>query len=133
MSILSTIIKPLAYVSLPVYVLSKVASTTPFGRYYIRLTLYLSTLSICSIWGVVCAVGMSVVGERFNVNYVVARSFYYLASRVIDIKVEIVEGEEYLDTRPAVLVANHQSMLDILLLGRSVFTSPPHFNSKVTP
>lgn len=63
-------------------------------------------------------------GERFNANYVVARSFYYLASRTVDIKVEIVEGEEYLDTRPAILVANHQSMVDILLLGRFVFFHP---------
>lgn len=73
------------------------------------------------MWGIVCAVGMSIVGERFNVNFVVARSFYNLASRAVDIKVEIVEGEQYLDTRPAVLVANHQSMVDILLLGRYTF------------
>jgi len=56
-------------------------------------------------------------GQGVNVNYVTARSFYYLASKAVDITVE-VEGEEYLDSRPAVLVGNHQSMVDILVLGR---------------
>ena len=30
---------------------------------------------------------------------------------------EIVEGQEHLDTRPMVLIGNHQSELDVLLLG----------------
>ena len=33
------------------------------------------------------------------------------------IRFEIVEGKEYLDTRPCVLIGNHQSELDVLLLG----------------
>ena len=36
---------------------------------------------------------------------------------------EIVEGKEYLDTRPCVLIGNHQSELDVLLLG-TIF--PPY-------
>ncbi|KAI6130281.1 hypothetical protein EDD16DRAFT_1689656 [Pisolithus croceorrhizus] len=50
-------------------------------------------------------------------NFVVARTFYAIASYALDITVE-VEGEEHLQTRPAVMVSNHQSMLDILCLGR---------------
>ncbi|CAL1700200.1 unnamed protein product [Somion occarium] len=46
-----------------------------------------------------------------------AQSFYNLASPVVDIRIEM-EGEEHLENRPAVIVANHQSMLDILMLGR---------------
>ncbi|KAL4247117.1 1-acyl-sn-glycerol-3-phosphate acyltransferase [Abortiporus biennis] len=117
MSIFGYVVKPLAYVSVPVFLLHKFADVSPFARYYIRLTLYLSTLGLCSVWGAMCAVGMSLVGQRFNAHWVTARSFYYLASRAVDINVEI-EGEEYLETRPAVLVANHQSMVDILVLGR---------------
>jgi len=61
---------------------------------------------------------MTLVGQRFNINYVVARSFYALGSRALGITMD-VEGEEYLDSvRPAILVGNHQSMLDILYLGR---------------
>ena len=119
MSILASIIKPLVYVSLPVFALKTFADTNPIARYYVRVGLYLSTLGVCSIWGVICSIGMGLTGRRFDVFYVVARSFYHLASRVIGIRL-VVEGEEYLDTRPSVLVGNHQSMLDILYLGRCV-------------
>ncbi|TBU61536.1 hypothetical protein BD310DRAFT_956989 [Dichomitus squalens] len=101
---------PLAYVSLP-------ADSSPFARYYVRFGLYLSTLGVCSIWGVICSIGLGLTGNRFDVFYIVARSFYFLASRVIGIRL-IVEGQGYLETRPSVLVGNHQSMLDILYLGR---------------
>ena len=67
----------------------------------------------------IVAVGMSLAGRRFDINWVVARSFYFLASRLLDIKF-VVEGGEHLETRPAILVGNHQSVLDILYLGRFV-------------
>ena len=60
---------------------------------------------------------MSIVGRKLDVFFVVARTFYMLASRAIDIRL-VVEGEEHLETKPAVLIGNHQSMLDILYLGR---------------
>ena len=122
MSILASIIKPLAYVSLPVFALKTFADSRPIARYYVRIGLYLSTIGVCSLWGVICSIGMGLSGRRFDVFYVVARSFYYLASRMVGIRL-IVEGEEYLETRPSVLVGNHQSMLDILYLGRCVTCS----------
>lgn len=118
MSVLS-VIKPLAYLSLPVFALHTLSNASPVARYYVRLGLYLSTLGIASIWGILVAVGMNAMSNPFNANYVVARSFYSIASRVLGIKI-VVEGEEYLETRPAILVGNHQSMLDILYLGRYV-------------
>ncbi|KAI0751090.1 1-acylglycerol-3-phosphate O [Daedaleopsis nitida] len=117
MSFLASIFKPLIYVSLPVFALKTFADSNPVARYYVRLGLYLSTLGVCSVWGVICSIGMGLTGRRFDVFYVVARSFYFLASRMIDIRL-VVEGEEYLETRPSVLVGNHQSMVDILYLGR---------------
>jgi len=67
--------------------------------------------------GIVVAAAMSLVGRRYDVNWVIARSFYTLAGNVLDIRVE-VEGEEHLLTKPAILLSNHQSMLDILFVGR---------------
>lgn len=116
MSVLS-VIKPLAYLSLPVFALHTLSNVSPVARYYVRLGVYLSTLGIASMWGILVALGMNIVGETYNVNYVVARSFYNMVNRALGIKV-VVEGEEHLDTRPAVLVGNHQSMLDIIYLGR---------------
>ncbi|KZT66046.1 1-acyl-sn-glycerol-3-phosphate-acyltransferase, partial [Daedalea quercina L-15889] len=117
MSILSGLVKPIAYVSLPVFALHTLSKSSPIARYYVRLAVYLSTLGVCSAWGVVCAVGMSLVGRKLDVFFVVARTFYMIASRALDIRL-VVEGEEHLETKPAVLIGNHQSMLDILYLGR---------------
>lgn len=119
MSFLAFAIKPLVYISVPVILLRTVASASSVGRYYAQLTIYLGTLAVVSTWGVFVAVGMTLIGRRHDVNYVVARSFYAIASRVLDVRVE-VEGEEHLQTRSMVMVGNHQSVLDILWLGRSV-------------
>jgi len=107
----------LVCIVLPLLVFRSIASNTPTCRYYWRLTVFLGSLVVVSTWGVAVAVGMTLVGRRNDVNYVVARTFYALASYALDIKV-VVEGEEHLQTRPAVMVSNHQSMLDILCLGR---------------
>ncbi|KAK7696202.1 hypothetical protein QCA50_000855 [Cerrena zonata] len=117
MSVLTYVAKPIAYVSVPMYILSKLAEALPSARYYIRLGLFLSGLGICSIWGVLCGVGMSLTGQRLNAPYVTARTFYALSKRLLGIRIEI-EGEEHLENRPAVIIANHQSMLDIIMLGR---------------
>ncbi|KAF9226725.1 1-acylglycerol-3-phosphate O [Gyrodon lividus] len=117
MSFLALIVKPLVYISLPVLLCRSIANTSPVGRYYWRLSVFLGSLALVSTWGVVLAVGMTLVGRRHDVNYVVARTFYAVASRALDLKVE-VEGEEHLQTRPTVMVGNHQSMLDILYLAR---------------
>lgn len=107
MSVFS-LIKPLAYISLPVVVLHTLSNSSPVVKYYVRLGLYLSTLGVCSIWGAIVAVSMNVIGDKFNTNWVVGRSFYAITSGLFDIKV-VVEGEEHLETRPSILVGNHQS------------------------
>lgn len=123
MTFLTALVKPLAYLSVPAFALHTLAKSNPLIRYYVRIGLFLSTLGICSVWGVICSIGMGLVGRRFDVFYVIARSFYYLTSPVIGVRLE-VEGEEYLETRPSVLVGNHQSMFDILYLGRCVHPPP---------
>jgi hypothetical protein len=120
MSFLVSLIKPLVYISVPVFVLRRITSSSPVGRYYLNVGLYIGTLVAVSAWGAVLGIVMLVAGDRLNLGYYVAKSFYAAASRVLDIKVE-VEGEEHLQTRPALLLANHQSMLDVLILTRWAF------------
>ena len=117
MWIVTALFKPLAYVSVPYLLLKYATDSNPTARYYFRVVVYYSALGFCSVWGMIVAAGMSLAGHRFDINWVVARSFYTLAGKLLDIKF-VVEGEEHLDTRPAILVGNHQSVLDILFLGR---------------
>src|SRR6266404_3031045 len=130
MSLFSLIVKPLAYLGLPAYLLHRLAlssQSSPLIRYHIHNILYVCTLSFCSTLGFCVALPLSLIGRRYDVNYVVARTFYTIFSRLVGIEI-IVEGEEYLKTRPCVFVGNHQTMLDVHCLGRCVDTSPFHLH-----
>jgi lysophosphatidate acyltransferase len=74
---------------------------------------------VVSAWGAVVGTAMLAAGRAIDLNHFVARSFYALAGTLLDIRIE-VEGEEHLQTCPALLMGNHQSMLDVLVLGRYV-------------
>jgi len=112
------LLQSVAYVSLPLLVLHSVSSRSSVGRYYIRLAIYLSTLSLCSVFGAVASVGLILAGRRYKSNQITARTFYAIAGPALGISFD-VEGEHWLQTTcPAVLIGNHQSMLDILYLGR---------------
>ncbi|ELU38375.1 1-acylglycerol-3-phosphate O-acyltransferase [Rhizoctonia solani AG-1 IA] len=118
---MSYLIKPLAYLSLPALVLRYLSDRSPIVKYYVRLTTYLSTLGVLSVWGVLVSIGMTAMGNRFDINYVVARSFYYVCGPLLGIDF-VVEGEEHMSTPSAVYIGNHQTMLDILYLGRCVLS-----------
>lgn len=123
MSFLGVLLKPLAYLSVPIII---AAWFTPVGYYYIRLGIYIALLSGVGTASSFIALAMTPAGRKYDVNSVVANTFYWIASRTLNITVE-VEGEEHLQTRPGVMIANHQSILDILWLGRYVV----HFFRKI--
>ncbi|GAA5972683.1 hypothetical protein JCM8115_006498 [Rhodotorula mucilaginosa] len=86
-------------------------------RYYLRLTTFLVSLGANSFWGVCVSIAMSLVGRGRDINYVVARSFEASTAPLVGVSLR-VEGRHHLEeNRPAVLVGNHQTMLDILYLG----------------
>ena len=117
MSFLVSVFKPLAYISLPIILIRSIVASSPVGRYYTRMAVYIGTLATVGSCSIVIAASMSLIGRPTDVNNVVAWIFYILAGRALDIKVE-VEGEENMNTRPAVFMVNHQSILDVLVIGR---------------
>jgi len=91
--------------------------TTGTTRYYVGLFVFFFAMLLCSIWGLMAAIPMMLLGRRYDVNWLVARTFYELASRWMGITIT-VEGAEYLETQPAMFIGNHQSMMDILYLAK---------------
>jgi lysophosphatidate acyltransferase len=84
------------------------APFSPRLRYWLRLAGYVAGLGLTSIWGVTVAVAMSLVGRKQDVNFVVARSFYYSVGTLIGVRFK-VEGTEHLEAHtPCVYVGNHQ-------------------------
>ncbi|KAG7880053.1 hypothetical protein KL935_000586 [Ogataea polymorpha] len=72
---------------------------------------------ISASYGVLCSVVLSLIGKRNLAQWSTARFYYYLFSTVMRITIEI-EGEEKLSGLPAILISNHQSELDVFMLGR---------------
>lgn len=89
------------------------------ARMWLNVLIYVSSLGFCSVFGVVTSVVMNLIpGQKLNINYVVARTFYYLAGTLTGIKFQVEGEENFAKAQPAVLVGNHQTSIDILYLGR---------------
>ncbi|OWZ45843.1 lysophosphatidate acyltransferase [Cryptococcus neoformans] len=124
---ISWLLKPVALVStVALSTLGVLSRRYQRARFYFNITIYVSTLGLMSVWGVVVSILATAAGQRLNINYYVARSLYGLSAPLLGIKFE-VEGEEHLEGlmtardgqhQGAVLLSNHQSFLDILYIGR---------------
>ena len=102
LSLVSTFV-PLAF---PLYLSARMNQTV---RFYLRLTLYCTTLGLTSIWAVFLSIALSLAGKSASIQHYVARSFYYFASPVLGWNLR-VEGREHLSNDGCtVFVGNHQS------------------------
>jgi lysophosphatidate acyltransferase len=88
------------------------------ARCYLNTILYMGSMGFCSVFGIVISIILSFVpGQRLNINYYVARTFYALAGSLTGIRFKLEGYEHFAQNQPAVLVGNHQSSMDILYLG----------------
>ncbi|ORX51600.1 acyltransferase-domain-containing protein [Hesseltinella vesiculosa] len=91
------------------------------GGFYYRSFISTLCIGIMASFGVVSSLVLPLIGKRGWINWLVARGYYHLCGKLLDITTT-VEGQQYLDPSygPAVYVCNHQSSLDVLMMG-SVF------------
>ncbi|KAJ5888703.1 20S cyclosome subunit (BimA/Nuc2/Cdc27) [Penicillium taxi] len=80
-------------------------------------------LLFSAAYGVFASIVLRLVGFGRISQWATARCFKWVMLLTTGVKFEIIEGQEYLTTRPAVFLANHQTELDVLMLG-AVF--PPY-------
>lgn len=102
---------------------SSIPSTTmaPFLKslkFYFKSFVFGTLIVGCALYGVIASVFLRIIGKPEYAQYTVARSFYYSFSTLLGIKIK-VKNEHYLKEKPAVVISNHQSALDILILGRT--------------
>ncbi|KAH3674627.1 hypothetical protein WICMUC_003173 [Wickerhamomyces mucosus] len=86
-------------------------------KFYSKATLAFSVLGGCAVYGFLCSVVLSLVGKSHLSQWATARAFYYSFSTLLGIRIKLINGET-LDKLPAIIIGNHQSVLDILILGR---------------
>ncbi|KAI1661596.1 1-acylglycerol-3-phosphate O [Daldinia decipiens] len=81
------------------------------------LSAYVSLL-VCATYGVLASISLRIVGREQIAQWTTARAFKYIMAITIGITFEVDDPKRHLDTvRPAVFIGNHQSELDVLMLG----------------
>lgn len=86
-------------------------------KFYAKSFVFGLLIVVCALYGVVAGLVLRLLGKEEYAQYTVARAFYYLFSRLLGVKITI-KNEHYLHAKPAVVISNHQSALDILVLGK---------------
>jgi lysophosphatidate acyltransferase len=81
------------------------------------LAAYISLL-ICALFGVLASIVLTIVGKQGISQWATARSFHYVMRLTTGIAFEVEDPNNVLrNTRPAVFIGNHQTELDVLMLG----------------
>lgn len=99
-------------------VLSLFALSTilPVLDFYARLLVAWSCLAVCAATGVFSSIVLRIAGYGGLSQWAVGRCFKYTMLYTLGIEF-VIQGEEHLRARPAVYVGNHQTELDVLMLG----------------
>ncbi|KAG9237213.1 hypothetical protein BJ875DRAFT_481536 [Amylocarpus encephaloides] len=93
----------------------------PAAGFIARLLASYISLVICAGYGVFISICLRLVGDYRIAQWTVARSFKYVMRFTTGIEFVVEDPHNYLKTtHPAVIIGNHQTELDVLMLG-SVF------------
>lgn len=97
------------------YVLS---ARIPAAGFFGRLLASYISLVICALYGVFVSILLRLTGYGRISQWATARSFKYVMWLTTGITFSIDDPNDYLNTtRPAVFIGNHQTELDVLMLG----------------
>ncbi|KAI1771380.1 acyltransferase-domain-containing protein [Hypoxylon cercidicola] len=97
------------------YMLSVVFPVAAFAAR--TLAAYIS-LIICAIYGALASIVLRILGREQIAQWTTARAFKYIMALTTGVSFEIIDPKHNLETvRPAVFVGNHQTELDVLMLG----------------
>ncbi|KAL1957232.1 hypothetical protein VTO42DRAFT_6266 [Malbranchea cinnamomea] len=117
MPVLSYIVTGLtSYVALTVGLFG-LSLKVPRAGFFARCLASYGCLVACASYGVIASIVLRLVGHGNIAQWTVARSFKWTMRFATGVRFDIIEGQEYLLTRPAVFITNHQTELDVLLLG----------------
>ncbi|ROV99063.1 hypothetical protein VMCG_06672 [Cytospora schulzeri] len=76
------------------------------------------SLIIATLYGAAASIVLSIVGNRTIAPWTAGRSFKYLMAATTGVTFEVIDPNHTLDSvRPAVFIGNHQTELDVLMLG----------------
>jgi lysophosphatidate acyltransferase len=90
----------------------------PVAGFVARLLASYAALISCASYGVLASIFLRLVGYGGNAQWATARAFKYVMWLTTGVTFIIEDPNDYLNkTRPAVFIGNHQTELDVLMLG----------------
>ncbi|KAI6351650.1 hypothetical protein MCOR25_009814 [Pyricularia grisea] len=92
----------------------------PKAAFVARILASYICLLVAASFGVVCSIILRLFGAEQNAQHYTARVFMWLMLFATGVTFEIIDPKGHLskeENRPAVLVGNHQTELDVLMLG----------------
>lgn len=99
-------------------VLFMLSSRIPAAGFFARLLASYISLVICATYGVVVSIFLRVIGNPRIAQWATARSFKCVMWYATGITFTVEDPNDWLNTtRPAVFIGNHQTELDVLMLG----------------
>jgi lysophosphatidate acyltransferase len=105
------------YIGLVLF-LYMISSPFPTAGFIGRLLASYISLIICALYGVFASIFLRLVGYGRISQWATARAFKYVMWLTTGVSFKIDDPEDYLNkTRPAVFIGNHQTELDVLMLG----------------
>ncbi|KAK9333921.1 hypothetical protein V1520DRAFT_74936 [Lipomyces starkeyi] len=87
-------------------------------QFYGKFLLCFLSMCTCASYGFLASILLSLIGKKGLSQWTAGRAFSTLTCPLIGLKIDIKNEEILRKTRPAIIIANHQSELDVLLLGR---------------
>ena len=90
----------------------------PAAGFFARLLASYVSLLVCAFYGVVVSILLRLVGYGGISQWATGKAFKYTMRLTTGVSFVIDDPEDYLgSTRPAVFIGNHQTELDVLMLG----------------
>jgi lysophosphatidate acyltransferase len=94
------------------------SARVPLAGFIARLMASYVALLICASYGVFISILFRLVGKHRSAQWATGRSFKYMMQLSTGVNFKIDDPNDYLNTiRPAVFIGNHQTELDVLMLG----------------
>ncbi|KAJ1568782.1 1-acylglycerol-3-phosphate O-acyltransferase [Cladochytrium tenue] len=90
--------------------------------YLARASLYLQTLADASLWGMIVAPAFALMRQTHRANAHASGAVKVVGDMLLGIRVRMEGREHFEGVRPAVFICNHQSFLDLYMLG---YVFPP--------
>ncbi|NJR31331.1 1-acyl-sn-glycerol-3-phosphate acyltransferase [bacterium] len=110
---------PYLFLTITFFAMSILLPTVPLLGFIARLLSSYASLLLCASYGVFASLVLRVFGKHRLAQWATARSFDFVMRYTTGVRFVVVAGGEHLVAkRPMVIIGNHQTELDVLLLGR---------------